>query len=465
MAINLKNLQSKTVSEVTRDSSNAYIYVLNTATNVGSKVLLSDVTKEQAPTTVGTGASIFKSMGTSGLKMNLRSLVSNSSFLKVTQNSETIDFNISPTFLDLSLCNNATSKFLTTVDLTADVTTTILPVANGGTGAATLTDGGILLGSGTGAVTAMDALAAGTIIQGDGTTDPTTLAIGTAGQILTVNSGATATEWAAASNVWNGAATSVLDMNTYNINLDAAAGASWLSGDGTNEGITINASGQIFMGANTPTAAFTTDITLMGAAITLASPASGNDVVLDYKDTASGAGDNAYIYGSDAGGAGSNGGPLTLKAGDGNGSGDGGSLLMYGGAGGGSGDRGDIALYSTLSSTTIPTITVKGATSRVSIQSGAATAITPDATLEINQQSTSGAIPCITLDQDDVDYAFMKLDGSAGSGTAYNLDTEPAGDTSGSTVAAPHSAAWTMVGMAKILVGSDVRYIPYYSKV
>jgi len=47
-----------------------------------------------------------------------------------------------------------------------------LAVANGGTGAVTLTDGGVLLGSGTGAVTAMGVLADGEIIVGDGTTDP-----------------------------------------------------------------------------------------------------------------------------------------------------------------------------------------------------------------------------------------------------------------------------------------------------
>ena len=461
MAINLKNLQSKTVSEVTKDSSNAYIYVLNTATNVGSKVLLSDVTKEQAPITVGSGASMFKSMGVSGLKMNLRSLSSNSSFLKITQNSETIDFNISATLLDLSLCNNITSAFLSSVDLTTNVGTTILPVANGGTGVATLTDGGILLGSGTDTITAMDALAAGTIIYGDGTTDPSTLAIGTAAKVLTVNAGATAPEWATAVNTWNGTATSDLDMANYDIDL----GTGWLSGDGTHEGINIDSNGKVFIGAGTPTAAFTSDVNLMGAAITLHSPASGNDVALDYKNTASGAGDNAYIYGSNAGGAGSAGGPLTVKPGDGNGAGDGGSLLLYGGAGGASGDRGNIVLYSTVGSTLIPTITLRGSTSRVSIQSGGATAVTPDGTLEINQQLVTGAIPCLVLDQDDVDYAFLRLDGSAGSGTAYNLDTEPAGDTSSATVAAPHSAAWVVVGMTKILVGTDVRYIPYYSKV
>ena len=45
-------------------------------------------------------------------------------------------------------------------------------VNQGGTGATTLTDGGILLGSGTGAITAMAVLTDGQMIVGDGTTDP-----------------------------------------------------------------------------------------------------------------------------------------------------------------------------------------------------------------------------------------------------------------------------------------------------
>jgi len=49
---------------------------------------------------------------------------------------------------------------------------TDVPVADGGTGASSLTDGGVLLGSGTGAVTAMAVLANGEMIVGDGTTDP-----------------------------------------------------------------------------------------------------------------------------------------------------------------------------------------------------------------------------------------------------------------------------------------------------
>ena len=49
---------------------------------------------------------------------------------------------------------------------------TDVPVTDGGTGASTLTDGGVLLGSGTGAITAMSVLADGEMIVGDGSTDP-----------------------------------------------------------------------------------------------------------------------------------------------------------------------------------------------------------------------------------------------------------------------------------------------------
>ena len=49
---------------------------------------------------------------------------------------------------------------------------TDVAVAHGGTGVSTLTDGGILLGSGANAITAMAVLANGEMIVGDGTTDP-----------------------------------------------------------------------------------------------------------------------------------------------------------------------------------------------------------------------------------------------------------------------------------------------------
>ena len=49
---------------------------------------------------------------------------------------------------------------------------TDVPVSDGGTGVSTLTDGGVLLGSGTGGITAMSVLSDGEMIVGDGTGDP-----------------------------------------------------------------------------------------------------------------------------------------------------------------------------------------------------------------------------------------------------------------------------------------------------
>jgi hypothetical protein len=60
--------------------------------------------------------------------------------------------------------------FVTKGPLTAPVN-----VSDGGTGATSLTDGGVLLGSGTGAVTALGVLTDGQIIVGDGTADPVAL--------------------------------------------------------------------------------------------------------------------------------------------------------------------------------------------------------------------------------------------------------------------------------------------------
>src|SRR3990167_6517054 len=71
---------------------------------------------------------------------------------------------------------------------------TPVSVANGGTGATSLTDGGLLLGSGTGAITALGVAANGAIPMGDGTTDPVLNEIdGTANQVIVTNGAGTIT--------------------------------------------------------------------------------------------------------------------------------------------------------------------------------------------------------------------------------------------------------------------------------
>ena len=69
-----------------------------------------------------------------------------------------------------------------------------LKVANGGTSASTLTDGGILLGSGTNAITALGVATNGQIPIGDNSTDPQLATItGTANEITVTNGAGTIT--------------------------------------------------------------------------------------------------------------------------------------------------------------------------------------------------------------------------------------------------------------------------------
>jgi len=78
------------------------------------------------------------------------------------------------------------------VDLSAEVTGR-LPVGNGGTGVASLTDGGILIGSGASAITAAAVLGDGEILIGDGTTDPVALDVGSSTAITVLGTVATGT--------------------------------------------------------------------------------------------------------------------------------------------------------------------------------------------------------------------------------------------------------------------------------
>ena len=66
-------------------------------------------------------------------------------------------------------------------------------------------------------------------------------------------------------------------------------------------------------------------------------------------------------------------------------------------------------------------------------------------------------------DQLDSDEPFIRLEPS-GTGTSKggNIDTECDGDTSGSTVAAPHSATWTLKGMFRINISGTDYWVPFY---
>ena len=139
-------------------------------------------TKENLPT-----GTISASMGISG------SATSTGSFGR----TETTTLNLSSINGNWTNAGNTVADLgsITTVDINGGTINGItdLAVADGGTGASTLTDGGVLLGSGTSAITAMSVLADSEMIVGDGSTDPvaesgatlrTSIGVGTTDNVL-----------------------------------------------------------------------------------------------------------------------------------------------------------------------------------------------------------------------------------------------------------------------------------------
>jgi len=93
------------------------------------------------------------------------------------------------------------SQALTNVNIDSGTITGItdLAVADGGTGASTLGDGHVLLGSGSSAITGLDVTAKGSMLVGDGSGDPRALAVGSDTHVLTADSGETSgLKWALA---------------------------------------------------------------------------------------------------------------------------------------------------------------------------------------------------------------------------------------------------------------------------
>lgn len=409
---NIRKLTTRTLNELAL--SNTFLYLLNTATNTESRIALSALVGGNALST-GTGVSIYSGLVSNTL--NFKSILSSSPILTITDNTTELSLSINSSSISLNSCDNTSSLFLSTVDLTTNVGATILPVANGGTGAATLADGGILLGSGTGAITAMAALAAGTIIQGDGTTDPTTLALGTAGQMLAVNSGATALEYIAApASSFVALANATLDMSNNNIDL----GSGYISNNGSSFGLTFDSSTRAHFNlaggavtGGTETVNITGGIFLEGGldrVITLGSPASGN-------------GFDLTINGSVPGTSSADGGNINLKPGSST-TGEGGDLNLYAGSCY-SGAAGDISLITRSgSSTTFPILRIAN-DKKVSIQNSASNK-TPLGLLDVQQTEAAGSIPVLSLKQDDQDFAFAQFTGTAAAASTTNISTSTA---------------------------------------
>lgn len=83
--------------------------------------------------------------------------------------------------------------------------------------------------------------------------------------------------------------------------------------------------------------------------------------------------------------------------------------------------------------------------------------------INMDQTSSTGAITVLALTQSDQDETFIDFVGTSGAAKANSISTEPAGNTSSSTVAAPHSADWQVEGMVRVDVNGTQRWMPVYS--
>jgi hypothetical protein len=287
------------------------------------KLLIQDLFP--AMNTLGTSSeSLFVSV-TNKNTLNFKGIKSLDNLLTVSTASNNITLQVNPANIDLSLCDNSTSGFITgPVSLTSGISGT-LPVANGGTGLSTLTANSLFVGNGTSALTALGAATNGQIPIGRTGLSPI-LATLTAGTNVTVTNG-------------SGSITIAASLTTLTANLNGAGyniyGLGWLSGDGQNEGIAINSSGQVFIGSSTPTAFYNYDLNVNNGI------GLNGSVAQNISMSSSATPANVTITGSNASVANVNGGWISAIAGSASGTGNAGLVGITGGAASGSGNGGN----------------------------------------------------------------------------------------------------------------------------
>lgn len=177
----LSNTPSNTVTLLVTGSDGGYLESssgLSVASGQAFKVAGTDVL-----TATALGSSVVSSSLTS--VGTIATGVWNGTVIGTAFGGTGQDFSASTGFIQFS---SGTASVISAIDLTADVTG-ILPIANGGTGASSLTDGGILLGSGTAAITATAQPTDGQLLIGSTGNDPV-LATLTAGSGISITNAA-----------------------------------------------------------------------------------------------------------------------------------------------------------------------------------------------------------------------------------------------------------------------------------
>ena len=321
-----------------------FLLVANSSTKAARKFQLTSLYP-----TVSTAGTSSETIYTSATLTNKNQIVfkgiasGDTGLLTVATTSNNVVLTVLEAGIDLSLCNNATSGFISGIDFTGTVTGEC-GVTNGGTGLSTITKGSLLYASADDTIAATTAMSTnGQLLIGNATNGYPSVATLTAGTNMTVTNGAGAITLAASLTTL----TANLDTASYNIDLNT----NYISGDGSDRGIYVHTNGRVILndaGSTITTAEATGQLNIQGStasAITIGNTAAYQSAyTIGNVTSASGvAGAALSISSATAGGGNFAGGALSLLAGAGTGSGAGGSLTLAAGDAA-SGTAGDILL-------------------------------------------------------------------------------------------------------------------------
>ena len=317
MATNRNTYDLQTLAKTSVDS-NDYFESANSSTRASKRILVSAF----FPTMATTGSSsedVFVNV-TNKNQLNFKGIKSgDTGLLTVTTASNNIVLTALEAGIDLSLCDNTTSEFVTGVDFTGTITGEC-PVNKGGTGLSTIAKGAMLYASADDSISATSAMSTnGQLLIGNATTGYPSVATLTAGTNVTI------TNTAGAISIAASLTTLAADLDCANYDIDLGTG--WLSGDGTHEGINIDSDGKVFIGQSTPTAAFDDTLNIKGGirftntdAPTIkptatTSSTAGQSVTIEGGSSASGNAGDLSLKGGAAASGGGNGGHVLVVAG------------------------------------------------------------------------------------------------------------------------------------------------------
>jgi hypothetical protein len=339
----MAEITSLTTVSKTNIDINDYLLVANKSTKKARKLAAQSLCP--ALFTLGSSSESLYTSITNGNQINFKGLKSSDTTkLTVTTTDDNLVLALVESGIDLSNCDNSVSKFLTETSLSR-ASGTLIP-ANGGTGLTTIAKGSVLYGSSLDTLSTTTLAADGQLLIGSTSLGIPSASTLTAGTGISITNGSGSITIAATSIT---TLSSALDCSTYNINLNDSAGDSFLSGDGTSEGVHVDSDGRVFIGNGTPTLpTLSGQCTIGGTATNALDIGNVNhygDRVINMINSPSGtAGANLSILGADATGGNTAGGSITVTAGSGIGTANGGDVTLHAGnhANSGSSSPGDV---------------------------------------------------------------------------------------------------------------------------